>query len=379
MTDADAPLRIGLIAADLTHQHGWAHYSLSLIRALRRANVELTVLTTHDSPIPPDIHALPLLPSVSVPERGLLARLLAALPAAQRALRGCALVHALIEPFAPLAALLAGGRPLFVTAHGSYIRVEHAYAALTRPLYRWSLGRATLISVSRYTAAAARRSLPRAQTVVVPNGVDGERFAGIERTNAPRPPTILSVGALKRRKGALELVRAFAAVRQAHPNARLHLVGALDLDPAYVADVRAAVDHGALVRGDLAASVTLAGRISDAELRRAYAEADIFALPSLNDGWRFEGFGLALLEASAAGLPVIGSRDCGAEDAVQDGVTGLLVPQADVDALAGALRRLLNHPDDARRMGEAGRAFAAAQTWDAAAAQIAALYQKAVG
>ena len=54
-------------------------------------------------------------------------------------------------------------------------------------------------------------------------------------------------------------------------------------------------------------------------------------MASLNVGWKFEGFGLTLLEASAAGLPVIGTRDCGAEDAVIEGETGLLVAQSDLE------------------------------------------------
>ena len=98
-------------------------------------------------------------------------------------------------------------------------------------------------------------------------------------------------------------------------------------------------------------------------------------MASINRGWRFEGFGLTLLEASAAGLPVVGARGNGSEDAVDDGLTGLLVPQEDVESgLAAALVTLLTDRALAARMGDAGRAKAATHTWAQVAGQMRALY-----
>ncbi|MDZ4765108.1 MAG: glycosyltransferase family 4 protein [Chloroflexota bacterium] len=366
-------LKIGLLAADLTHKHGWAHVSTSVIAALSRAGVECVVLTTRDSPSLDGVETHAILPPVDPMARGLLASLVRAYPAARRMLADCDAIHALIEPFAPLGGWIAGARPFYVTGHGSYVRVDQAYSRIARPFYVQAFRRATLICVSRYTADAAQTALPGARTVIVPNGVEMERFAALQRDKADRfarTPTILSVGAVKRRKGTLELVEAFARVRPQIPGARLHIVGSLTLEPAYVERVRAAIQQH-----DLGAAVTLAGRISDADLMRAYADADVFALPSLNDGWKFEGFGLSLLEASAAGLPVIGTQDCGAADAVQDGVTGLLVPQDGLVAhLSDALMAVLRDAEMARRMGAAGRMVAAAQTWDVAAGKLLDVY-----
>jgi len=103
----------------------------------------------------------------------------------------------------------------------------------------------------------------------------------------------------------------------------------------------------------------------------------VFALPSINIGGRFEGFGLVYLEAGAAGLPVIGTLGCGAEEAIVDGETGFLVPQYDVEALAGAIIRLLTDADLRARMGAAGRARAAAFSWTNVAAQVRAVYESA--
>ena len=107
-----------------------------------------------------------------------------------------------------------------------------------------------------------------------------------------------------------------------------------------------------------------------------YGAADVFALPSLHVGRKFEGFGLIYLEASASGLPVIGTLDSGAEDAIEHGGTGLLVPQSGVTgALADAIISLLRNPERASQMGAAGRDSVQNRTWDNAARQWLALYE----
>jgi glycosyltransferase involved in cell wall biosynthesis len=96
----------------------------------------------------------------------------------------------------------------------------------------------------------------------------------------------------------------------------------------------------------------------------------------MNAGGKFEGFGLTHLEASAAGLPVIGTTDCGAEDAIVDGVTGLLVSQSAVTAaLPGAIINLLTDPVRAKQMGAAGQERAQTQTWNRVAQRMIEVYE----
>lgn len=365
-------LRLGILAADLTHKDGWAHYSLSLIQALRRAGVEMTVIAARNSPPLDGVTVLPILPTVDPLERGMLVGQFRVLPQVRAALRDCHLIHTLIEPYAPLAALVAGARPLVVTGHGSYVLASRQRSFPASAIYAQAYRRARpMVCVSRYTARVLAAAQPGIRTAVVNNGVDFDRFAGIVHVGGGG---VLSVGAVKARKGTLELVRTLARVRERLPDVRATIVGSLTAEPDYAARVRAEID-----RLGLTDCVTLTGRIPDADLMRQYAAADVFALPSLNVGWKFEGFGLSLLEASAAGLPVVGTTDCGAEDAVVDGVTGLLVPQSDVEnRLADALTRLLTDRDLAARMGAAGRDHARIQTWDHVAAQMIALYQDAL-
>jgi glycosyltransferase involved in cell wall biosynthesis len=366
-------LHLGFLSADLTHSHGWAHYSLSLLLALRRAGVRVTVIAARNSPPIDGVEVLPLLPTVDPRESGMLFKQALALPRVHQTFATCNVVHSAIEPYAPLAALVAGNRPLVITGHGSYVRTRHAYAFPTRIACEWAFRRALLVCVSRYTARQAEAAVPGLRTTVVNNGIDVERFAKIASHQASdQPPTVLFVGAVKARKGTLALVRALAQVRASVPNVQCMIVGSLAPDPDYVAQVRSEIE--ALYLGDC---VHLLGRVSDDVLMHWYGVANVFVLPSLNVGWKFEGYGLALMEASAAGLPVISTSGCGAEDAVEDGVTGLLVSQANIDAeLPLALIRLLTNPALARRMGDAGRMRAQQHTWDQVARTMIDVYHE---
>jgi glycosyltransferase involved in cell wall biosynthesis len=89
----------------------------------------------------------------------------------------------------------------------------------------------------------------------------------------------------------------------------------------------------------------------------------------------FEGFGIVYLEASASGTPVIGTRDCGAEDAIDDGVTGFLV-EPSVDAVEAALERVLDDESLRARLGRAGRERAARSSWAENARAVLAIYER---
>ena len=226
-------------------------------------------------------------------------------------------------------------------------------------------------STGTLTARIAARVTPGVKTVVVPNGVEASRFTALEHT-PQSPPLILSVGALKRRKGQLELVRALPAVRQQFPHVQAVLVGSTTAEPAYTARIEQTIRELGLQ--DI---VHLAGHVPDAALLDYYRKATLFVLPSMNEGWKFEGFGLVHLEASAAALPVIGTRDCGAEDAIDDHHTGLLVSQTAIAAeLPPAIITLLTDPAQAAAMGAAGRARALRQTWSHVAAQMHDVYNQ---
>ena len=110
-----------------------------------------------------------------------------------------------------------------------------------------------------------------------------------------------------------------------------------------------------------------------------YQNADVFLLPSVNDGSSFEGLGFVFLEAAAAGTPSIGTRDCGAMEAIRDGETGLLVAQHDIRGTADAVIRLLGDDDLREKMSANAPAHALALSWDKLAARVVDVYFELTG
>jgi phosphatidylinositol alpha-1,6-mannosyltransferase len=180
----------------------------------------------------------------------------------------------------------------------------------------------------------------------------------------------MAAGALKPRKGYHTTLEALARVRERYPDVHYYLVGD-DQDRKYVAGLREIID-----RLDLARNATITAIIDDAHLDALYRRADAYVQPAENSGGAFEGFGLTYLEANAYGKPVVGTLDCGAEDAITDGENGYLVPQRDPGAVADAVLRLLDDPAAAREMGERGRQRAMSRDWSRVVCEYLALYQK---
>ncbi len=205
------------------------------------------------------------------------------------------------------------------------------------------------------------------------NGVEADRFAPTpERVAAgervrrelgipPEAPVIGFVGRLTKDKGIPELVEAFRALRRRFPDLRVLLLGRFDDTDPVPETIREFLlsDPG----------MVMTGYVDDPA--PYYQVMDLLALPTYR-----EGFPTVTLEAAAAGKPVVTTQATGAVDSVDDGVTGLLVPVGEAQALTEALGRLLADPELARRMGRAGeervrREFARAQIWQ----ELAALYR----
>lgn len=364
-------MRVGLLTADLHHGHGWGHYSLSMAEALHAQGIDLVLIAPRNTPTQFPFPVHPLLPSVVPAEPRQLLKLIRHSAAVRAILQSCDVVHTLIEPYAPLAWLAAGKTPYLITGHGSYAQAGINRRQPVRLLHQRSFQHAErIVCVSHYTATRAEQFTSEIRTAVITNGVDHTRFQSLLRQPSHRP-TLLTVGGVKRRKGTLPLVNAVAKVRQQIPDVRCIIIGTLTAEPHYVASVEAAIREQ-----DLTANIELKGFVPEPELMQWYSQANVFVLPSINDGWKFEGYGLVHLEASAAGLPVIGTHDCGAADAIIDGETGLLVSQTHIaEELPQALLTLLSNQHLAEQFGAAGQQWANSQTWDAKARELITLYQ----
>jgi len=177
-----------------------------------------------------------------------------------------------------------------------------------------------------------------------------------ERLGLAGRPVVVCVSRLVRRKGQDTLIRAWPGVRSAIPGARLLLVG----DGPYGRDLRRLA-----ARVGVTDAVTFTGSVPASELPGYYAAGDVFAMPcrTRRGGLDVEGLGIVYLEASAAGLPVIGGDSGGAPDAILDGETGYVVPGRGVTALTERITGLLADPARAAAMGRHGLAWAE-QEWD---------------
>jgi glycosyltransferase involved in cell wall biosynthesis len=189
--------------------------------------------------------------------------------------------------------------------------------------------------------------VPAERLAVVPEPVDLEvwddQFARAREGGGARRagPVVLCVARMYARKRIADLLRAAPRVRAAVPGVRFRVVGR---GPEWDAVQRLHAELG------LDGLVDLLGDVSLAELAAEYVAADVFCLPSVQ-----EGFGIVFLEAMAAGLPVVACRAAAIPEVVLDGTTGVLTPPRDPEALAQALAALLTDRDRARALGRAGR------------------------
>jgi phosphatidylinositol alpha-1,6-mannosyltransferase len=366
-------MRVAVLIPELDTTYGWARHALELASALSEQGVEVVALIQPGNRPPSVPVALadvrPVLPRLVPPSRWFLLRSLAAASRVRRAMPDCELLHVLAEPYSVLAGLVVGKRPLVVTAHGTYVP-HTARRQIAGRLYRQVYRRAHLIAVSHYTAAQVRTVLPEADLTVIHNGVHFARFQVPAPAPAKPGPTVLASGGVKLRKGTHVLVAAMALVRERVPEAQLVVTGRQD-DPSYLARVKRQI-----AEQGLESAVHLVGQIPEPDLLGWYQHADVFALPSLAIGGKFEGFGLVFLEASASGMPVIGTTGSGVEEALIDGQTGLLVPQDNAPALADAITRLLTDAPLRQRLGAAGRDYARTLDWSVVAGQVIALYRQ---
>lgn len=180
-------------------------------------------------------------------------------------------------------------------------------------------------------------------------GVDTGAFTFRERTPTPGGPTrFLSVARLVEKKGLETGLHGFALLRRDVPDVTWHIVGDGPLRPQLEAL------RGAL---SLTENVVLHGAMPRERVRRMLDESHLFLAPSVTAGnGDQEGTPVAIMEAMACGLPVVSTRHSGIPELVRDGVTGLLVPERDPDALGDALRRLALAPERWGEMGREGRA-----------------------
>lgn len=372
------PLRVLYLTDSLSDLDGVGRYTLSLLRALeaeapgfqprillaRKHRPTSAALPAHwpvSVALPPDyffyMSRARFWPSLA----------LASLRVA-RAARGCDLVHAIKDYPHNLVGVVGAklaGKPCVATAHGTY-SVQPLLDPRHASLARWTYKRVSaFVSVSAYTrrrmlAVAPPDVLAPENVHVIPNAVDAELYTQAPELGA-RPwhgkRYTLTIGEVKERKGHHVALAAFVQVAARFPALEHYVVGHSVRD-AYFAELTELV-----ARAGLAARVHFLGNVTEAEKIDLVQRATVFLHTPVHarDGG-FEGFGIVYLEAAACGVAAIGTRESGAEDAIEHEVTGLLA-DADAVSVATALGRLLGDDVLRARLGAAARERARRSTW----------------
>jgi phosphatidylinositol alpha-mannosyltransferase len=273
-------------------------------------------------------------------------------------------IHSPLEPTLPLAALTAARSldcPVIGTFHMS-ARVSPGYEVFSHALTPYADRLDARIAVSQAARRFAQKYFP-GHYVLVPNGVDCDRFAGrderIGRLNDGRI-NFLYVGRLDMRKKVPWLISAFKRAYRRNHHCRLVIIGKGLTEPACrLAAYRLPRD-----------SVVFTGNVAPAQLPAYYLSSHIFcSVPSGS-----ESFGIVLLEAMAAGKPVIATSIEGYGEIVRDGIDGILIRPGDTGALVDAMTRLA--VDEAARlaMGRSGKVRARNFDWSRIAGRVEQVY-----
>jgi glycosyltransferase involved in cell wall biosynthesis len=230
-----------------------------------------------------------------------------------------------------------------------------------------------IVTISKYsqTKIIKHYNITDEEITIVPNGVDIEKFKPVDSTAAKQQlglspePTVLFMGSLIPRKGLPHLVEAAKKVVKQQENTKFVIIG--------TGPLRGQIEESVAAAG-LAGNFVFLGNLKENQLATAYNAADVFVLPSIQ-----EGQGIVLLEAQACGKPVVAFGVGGVNEAVRQKETGFLLDLGDTEGFADRLLELLGDAALRKKMGAAGRRFIAENyTWDICAQRMLGIYREAL-
>ncbi len=232
-----------------------------------------------------------------------------------------------------------------------------------------------IVTISKYSLEKIQThyGIDKSKVRIVPNGVDTEMFKPTQNQQAARQqfrlgsePCVLFVGSLIPRKGLGFLVEAAKKIVKQNVDTKFLIVGEGPLKTQLISSLEAA---------NLLGNFRFLGNVEDEMLPTVYNCADVFVLPSIQ-----EGQGIVMLEAQASGKPVVAFDVGGVNEAARNDETGLLVERGNTDELANALLKLLGDSSLRLRMGSNGRRYVAENyTWDICARKMLSVYREALG
>lgn len=347
--------KVLIITKTLQPDSGWGRYSNETIKVIKANDFQVVVAATDHTG---DFQFC----------TGSFRQILKALIKIRRAANTCDIVHAYDGwPYGWLGymAVIGTAKKLFINGVGTY-----SVAPLYQPIKGWLLKLAykraeAIFCISQYVKKQIDQT-GKFATKVVHLGLTRLSLstdeASILRDLDIEPatyPLILSVGEVKARKGQVCTFEALIKLKTKYPNFLYVVVGQVGEDNNYAKRLLALAD-----KNNCQTNLKIISDLkSDQALSALYQRADLLALNSVTDHrtHHFEGFGLVILEANQFGTPAVGSRDCGIEDAISEGVNGYLADQQNIESIEEAIEKTLGTGKDFWR--EKTQAWANNFTW----------------
>jgi len=254
--------------------------------------------------------------------------------------------------------------PAVLTNHTIPFRHDNRLWSFAAPPVKKYVNKADgVIAVSNAAANFIEHFTPKKNIVIIPNGVDTDRFNSPEKSNITEKPTILYVGRLVYRKGLHVLIRAMPYVLRKIPDAQLLIAGNGHMKCLIELLIK---------RYGLEKHVKLLGFVPDKNLPMLYYMCNVFVLPSLHG----ESFGVTLLEAMASGKPIVASNVGGIPEVIEDDVTGLLVKKDSEKELADAISKILIDPNLAKILANNARKSVEKYSWTHVTEKVEKVYRE---
>lgn len=210
-----------------------------------------------------------------------------------------------------------------------------------------------IVAVSQYTKQLVAHLNRKVE--VIPNGIDLSQWQAdnISKGCLNGFPVLTTVGRVSSRKGQLQVIKLLPELKKIHPKIHYHCIGIPTEAEAFLSQAKAL---------GVEDQVSFHGAVDDMTLKTSLLATDVFVMLSTESNTGdVEGFGIAILEANALGIPSIGSKGCGIEDAITDGISGFLVDPQDVVAFSFSLNSLLNDP---QKFKSQAKAWAEQHDWN---------------
>jgi colanic acid/amylovoran biosynthesis glycosyltransferase len=258
------------------------------------------------------------------------------------------------------------GIPYSFTAHANDIFAPRDFVV---SLAKLLANASAIVTVSDYAAEFLRNRFPETVAKVhrIYNGVDLSRFRPVDFGGGI--PAILSIGRLIEKKGFADLISACRLLKSRGRDFVCEIIGEGPLETALQSQI---------ARDGLESSVKLVGPQTQSQIALRLANATIFALPcTREEGGGMDNLPTVIMEAMAAGLPIISTPLAGIPEMVENDFNGILVPEHDPNAVSAAIEYLIANPEQARRFGDRGREIAREKfTIEASGRDLCALFEK---